>query len=398
MAHLLNRNPAARIECLHALIKFIYNKFGSYNSFTMSSIKFNRYDDNIHNYCTLLIDSPLGTKYCPYKENPLDDAGCSLTNGVNDDTTKSKEVSNTINALHALGFVERNGRNIKITAKGIKFSKTNYGTPEMQEIIKMAVLNYGPIIGVLKQICDTVYSNNIFSTNDITVGYPNTSEIVKFKNYNVSLSSGSQGDSNTRTRSCLFAWLTTAGFIRPVELPALQDNEQAHYSYRDFINRSHRGNNQYILVEKPSFAEGQGSFITNMPLNYSNLTKLTAALRENNQAIVREATMQYESRINNRRFAILFFLNQAFYSKKLLLLDNLLTFFHLHYDLFIVSDVDLKEVITSELEIAYMAGIPYDIYTENGLAYIKPITGLNISELSNGAPIDLLYILKNTTL
>ena len=327
MAYLLNRNPAARIECLHALIQLIYDKFGSYHSFSMSGVKFKRKSENIHKFCTLLVDSPLGTKYCPYKQNPLDNAGCSLTNGVDEDSTKSKEVSNTINALHALGLVERIDRNIKITSSGIKFSKVQYGTAEMQELIKNAVLNYGPIIGVLKQICDIADPKTcIFDSNDIQVGFPNTSETVTFNNYEVALSSGSQKDSNTRTRSCLLAWLTTAGFIRPVDMPALQANEYAHIKYRDFLNRLHRGDRKYILVEEPLFENAE--FTTKKPLNYSNLTKLTAALRENNQAVVREATMKYEARINNRRFAILYFLNKAFQSDKLLLLDNIITFFH----------------------------------------------------------------------
>ena len=66
--------------------------------------------------------------------------------------------------------------------------------------------------------------------------------------------------------------------------------------------------------------------------------------------------------------------------------------------MFIITDEDLQNVVESELEIAYMAGIPYDVIVKNGYTYLKPITGLNIEELAIGAPSDLLKILKDSTL
>lgn len=399
MAYLLNRNPAARFECLHALSKLIFDKFGTNNTFSMKDVKYDRSDDvNIHSYCTLLVNSILGTRHCPYKQNPLDEAGCSLTNGVIEDTTKSKEVSNTINALHALDFVERDNSSITLTSSGVLFSKATFGTKEMQEIIKKAVLNYGPVIGVLKQIYDLSKPNNIFNSNDIKVGYPNTLEVISYNGYNVTLSSGSQKDSNTRTRSFILAWLTTAGFIRPLELEKLEENEFAHYKFRDYLNQSHRGERTYALIEKPCFIESENKFITNKPLDFKNLTKLTAALRENNQNTVREATLKYEPIINNRRFAILYFLNEAYLRNRLLKLEDLLSFFRSNYETFIITDDDLLSVIASELQIAYMAGIPYDIINEAGAIYIKPITGINLIEMSKGAPLELINILENTTI
>ena len=392
MAYLLNRNPAARIECLHALVEFIYNKFGENTDFTLTSVKFNRDERNIHEFCSRLIDSSLGTKYCPYKQNPLDEAGCSLTNGVDEDSTKSKEVSNTINALHALGFVNRNDRKIRITPFGIRFAKAKYGSEEMQEIIKEAVLHYGPAVGVLKQIINVADGEGNFNSADIRVGYPNTKETVVYKNHNVVLSSGSQKDSNTRTRSCILAWLTTAGFIRPQDLNDVPKGEYAHMYYRDFINQSHRGDRLYKLVEAPDF----NGFEIQKPLDYSNLTKLTAALRENNQSIVREATMLYEPKINNRRFALLFILNEAYKNGKSVLFDNILAFFRKHSELFVITDDDLEYVIQNELEIATMAGILYDIVSMDNQMYIKPLTGVNIEELANGVPNELIDTLKRS--
>ena len=121
MAFLINRTAAARIECLHALAQLIKSKFGQEN-FALKDIKFDRSSENIHQYCSLLKNSDLMGAYCRFKDNPLDDAGCAITNGANSDTTKSKEVSNTINAMHALGFVERKGRSMKLTQEGVVYA------------------------------------------------------------------------------------------------------------------------------------------------------------------------------------------------------------------------------------------------------------------------------------
>jgi hypothetical protein len=395
MAYLINRNPAARFECLYALVKFIYSKFGVYNSFKMKDVKFNRDGKNIHDFCTLLLDSPIGTKYCAYKQNPLDEAGCALTNGTDEDTTKSKEVSNTINALHALGFVTREKNNIKITSLGIRFAKTKYGTPEMQSIIKKAILNYGPIIGILSQIKRLVNFKNEFNSGDIKVGYPNTSETIRYDGYEVELSTGSRRDSNTRTRSCLLAWLTTGGFIRPKNLPTLCASEYAHIKYRDFLNRSNRDDRCYVLVEDFIFAK---EFITQKPLDYNNLTKLTAALRENNKAQIRDATMRYETKINNRRFAIIYFLNEAFKNKDLVSFDKLLAFFHYHEDFFVISDQDLSGIIRDDIEICNMVGLPFELINKNGSIFLKPLAGINFDELSSNAPQNLLETLNSTKL
>lgn len=398
MAFLLNRNSVARIECLHALVQLAVAKFGNDEAFTQNEIKFSKTELNVHKYCGLLKDSPIGIKYCPYKQNPLDDAGCSLTNGVEEDTTKSKEVSNTVNALHALGFVKREKRYIRVTSLGIKFAKASYGTEEMQGIIRQAVLNYGPVIGVLKQIIDNVDNDNVFLTSNIRVGYPNTAEAVLFHGYQVRVSSGSKEDSNIRTRSVILAWLTAAGFIRPAELPALQAGECAHCKYRDYLNLPHRGERRYILVNAPGFFKDNHAFVTEMPLDYKNLTKQTAALRENNQALVREATMLYENRINNRRFAILFFLNRAYENRTKVKYSDIITFFQLYKDWFVISDRDLGEIVQNELDISSMAGIPFRVEEADGEQFLIPITGVNMKELSQGAPMELINILQNMTL
>lgn len=392
MAFLINRTAAARVECLHALAQLIMSKFGRGN-FTLKDVKFDRDSENIHQYCTLLKNSDLMGAYCRFKDNPLDDAGCSITNGVNSDTTKSKEVSNTINAMHALGFVERKGRSIKLTPEGETFASTEYQSSEMANIIKAAVLNYGPIIGILTDLSEQHKVGDKFNAKELTVSYPSPREFADYKGKIVEISTGSKSDSNTRTKSCLLAWLTTAGYIKPAKLKP--DYTFPHLAYRNYINSAHRNEQLYEILELPEPIE------TRRPLDFDNLTKLNAGLRERGMEEVREATLNYEPIIKNRRFAIIYLLNKAFEEHKYLPFNLLIDLFKAHPDTFIVSESGLVEIIEEEIGIAYMAGIPYakvsDINNSDNIL-LKPIQGINMEEAAIGAPESLIKILERVEL
>jgi len=390
MAFLINRNAAARIECLHALARLAYSKFGE-NTFSLNDIKFDKNGKNIYEYCRLLKQNDIAGEYCRFKNNPLDDAGCAITNGVLTDTTKSKEASNTINALHALGFVERAGHSNKLTKEGVRFAKTPYESPEMSEIIKTAVTNYGPIAGIMHYLSSNHSVGDQFSVSELAVGYPSPVEYVIYNDHLVKISSGSKQDSNIRTRSCLLAWLTTAGYIKPAGIkPDVLYPPQV--AYRSYINKTHRAKQFYIIVEIPPSTE------TKRPLDYINLTKLNTGLRERGMAEEREATIEYEPIIKNRRFAIIFLLNKAYRQNKLLPFDMLTALFEKYPDLFIVSENRLDDVIVEEIEIAPIAGIPYTKVSKpsnpNKL-YLKPEQGINMNEASKGAPDDLIRLLND---
>lgn len=388
MAFLINRTAAARIECLHALAQLIVAKFGSYGkSFNLKDVKFDRDGENIHSFCTLLREDDIAGHYCRFKENPLDEAGCSITNGVLSDSTKSKEVSNTINAMHALGFVEREGRKVRITSFGIKFSVTKYDSEEMHRIIQKAVQNYGPIVGVLSWLQKYYKIGDKFKTNDIKVGYPEPKEYVEHNGERVLLSAGSTQDTNTRTRSCILAWLTSAGFIKPASVRP-SNSPYPQIAYRDYINKEHRMEQIYEIVEFPSVE------ITEHPLNYDNLTKMNFCLRENGMMCVREATRYYEDIIKNRRFAILYLLNMAYENNTTIAVDDIIEIMRTYPNLFVVSDYDLEDTINTEIEIAFMAGIPYVLRITDGQNRLQPIKGLNIKELQIGAPQILVNTLK----
>lgn len=388
MAFLINRTAAARIECLHALAQLIVEKFGvDGRPFSLKDVKFDRGAVNIYQYCTLLNEDELVGKYCRFKENPLDDAGCSITNGVLSDTTKSKEVSNTINAMHALGFVERVGRKVRITSFGVRFAKTEYGTADMQTIIRKAVLNYGPVVGVMYGLSG-YNPGDTFNVSEINVGYPSTTEFVEHNGSLVELSAGSTQDSNTRTKSCILAWLTQGGYIKPVHFKPT-NSPYPHIAYRNYINSEHRMGQIYEIVEFPN------TEITDRPLNYDNLTKMNFCLRENGQSVVREATMYYETKIKNRRFAILFLLNLAFQNNTAVALSDIIDVLKEDKGKFVVSEDNLEETILTEIEIAFMAGIPYVERYMNGKLYLQPTKGLNLKELEVGAPQDVINFLNS---
>ncbi|MBO4826341.1 MAG: hypothetical protein J5506_03760 [Prevotella sp.] len=387
MAFLINRTAAARIECLHALAQLIVEKYGSYGKpFNLKDVKFDRNAINIHKYCTLLLEDELVGKYCRFKENPLDDAGCSITNGILSDTTKSKEVSNTINAMHALGFVERVGRIVRITSFGVRFAKASYGTADMQAIIKKAVINYGPVIGVMNSLA-RYNPGDTFNVNEICVGYPSPAEFVNHNGSLIELSAGSTQDSNTRTKSCILAWLTQGGYIKPVHFVP-SNSPYPHIAYRDYINSEHRMGQVYEIIEFPN------TEITDKPLNYDNLTKMNFCLRENGQSAVREATRYYETKIKNRRFAILFLLNLAFHNHTALALNDIIEVLKANKNMFVVSEEFLEETVSTEIEIAFMAGIPYVIRNMNGKCYLQPTKGINMNELQSGAPQDVINFLN----
>lgn len=396
MAYLINRNAPARLTCLHNLCNFIADKYEVGQEFSMKDIKYNPSCINIFDHCNLLITVPNTIiKYCPYKENPLNKSGCSLTNAIESDSTKSKEVSNTVNALHALGFLFRDKRKIYLTEEGKRFADTSYETMEMLSLIRKAVLRYGVFVGLLAQI--HLHQNDDFDTNLIQLGYPNSKEKIQTSEGSVLISSGSEKDSNTRTKSCLLAWGVTCGFFIPKELyqPTIDANTLNHVYTSSYILSKSRSLNAYQKLNLPEDIFNS-DFIVERPLSYNNLTKNTGALRENNQEKIRKLTLKFEPIIQNRRFAIVYALNQAFLHNKTLNLNALVKFMFNNKDYFMVDiQSDLKTfttLISKELTIAFMVGIPYKILPGQ---HLKPLTGINLKELNSGAPKELIELMDS---
>lgn len=391
MSFLINRTPPARLRCLHSLIKFAYAKFGL-NEFRMGGLLYDKNEDNIHNYCKILNkDENLNIKYCPFLQNPLSMAGCYLTRGVSDDSTKKKEISNSVNSLDALDLIDRKGRILKITKLGEDFAKADFNSKEWLQIAKKAVCNYGLAVGLLYQI---EQSEEIINTKNLVVGYPNSNEYISTENEMIELSSGSQKDSNTRTRSCLLAWFTTVGFIIPASLRNKINLEQSQIDTEEYIiSNATRNESSYYKGKLPKIFNNK--FITKKPLDYKNLTKDNTALRENGQENSRRKTMEYAHIIRNRRFAILYCLNYCFENNYLLNFKKLIKELEKYKNLFLIEKKNFSSVMQTELAISTMSGIPVKIINED---LLKPTTGLNLEILTVGAPEDLVDLLKTKIL
>ena len=386
MAYLINRNPPARAHCLYALCKLACEKFpDSDATFRMFDLKYDQNSTNIHQFCSILkTDEDLGISFCRYKENPLSPSGCGLTNGVEEDSTKSKEISNTVNALHALGFFHRTGNMIRITQLGRTFANSYIDSKEFYSIFRQGALNSGLMIGLLGKLYLT--QKQCFKTDELYIGYPNTGhEKVHLSGENIIVSCGSEKDSNTRTKSCLLAWGITAGFFFPTKLSRKSQNE-----LNDYTLSKARGLKDYSLLDFPHEIF-QGKFLTAKPLDYNNLTKNTGALRENNQQKIRSATLSLEPKIKNRRLAILLTLHRCYLINKCLNLQELIKYLLYFEDLFVVDKDSFEAIMYEEINIGFVAGIPFEIDEDEQL---KPMTGLELSELLLGAPKNVVAVIK----
>ena len=351
----------------------------------MKELKFDPEKLNIHQFCSNLVENEtMNLKYCPYKENPLDPAGCSLTNGVDADTTKSKEISNTVNSLHSLGFFLREDNNIRLTDLGIKFAKNSILKNNYDDTLREAILHNGSMIGLLGQIY--LNKTNNFSTDQIFVGYPNTgNEYFNFNGERISISSGSEKDSNTRTKSCLLAWGISASFFHPIDFEAATFEKKQSY-----VMSSIRNKRKYILNNSnfPSYIF-ENTFYTKKPLDYHNLTKNTGALRENNQEKVREITLKLEPKIKNRRLAILHALQNSYKTKQNLNLSKLISSMRNYPDMFVINPDSFEEIMYEEIYIGFVAGIPFKVVNEK----LKPLCGINLNELNINAPLNVIKII-----
>jgi hypothetical protein len=352
-------------------------------------LQYDSKNKNIHHHCDLLInDQSLGIKYCPYLENPLSEAGCNLTNGVLFDSTKKKEISNAVNSLDALGFLTRSNRKLKLTKLGFLFAKTSFENPKMHDILVKAVLSYGMCVGVLAQI--KALQKNTFSTDEIFVGYPITDESILENGKLVKISTGSQNDSNTRTKSCILAWLSACGFIIPQQFKKVNNNPKlAHLETLDYILGKSRNLRTYEVFDFPNYIFNT-NFIVSNPLDYDNFTKNTGALRENGQQVSREITMKFENIIKNRRLAIVFTLNKAYTKNKKLHFSKLIDFLKLNSN-FIINNQVFLQVMQMELNFANVCGLPFEI--EKGLI-LKPLVGANENILHKNAPLEIINYLE----
>lgn len=396
MALLLNRKYGSRLECLFYILKSCYAKYGTVSTFSLGNIKFNQNDEyNTHKYCKLLIDC-VGIKCCPYLVNPLNSSKCYATQSINSDSTKSKAVSDIGGSLEALGFIKKNKNGYKITTLGEKWINSEFYSEEWESIARQGVLSYGPVIGFLYKIKSY---EDIFTYSGIYLSYPQTQENVTYVNEKgiekyINISTDSQRDSNTRTMSRIINWCVTVGLIEPAIKTDSNNNLPAHLRYRDFINSGELVIRKFKKTQICKDYFNKKHFVDN-PLSFNRLHKNVGSLRENGGDDLRKATMLYNKNIVSRRFVFVYVLNYFSRKNKTFLFSDLINTMSQYAEKFFSEGNDPYEIMSTESEIAYISGIPFEVKNEEE---IIPLTILNDDVLCEDADQMILGLAQKIAL
>lgn len=389
MSMLLNRKYGSRLECLYYILCSKYERYGTTEWFSLGDLKYDDDDEyNVHKHCGLLIEC-IGIKCCPFLQNPLNNSKCYATQSVNSDSTKSKAVSDIGGSLEALGFIIRNQKKFKISKEGERWVKSSFGTAEWEEVALEGVLSYGLVIGFLSKIRD---NEDLFSYSGIYMSYPQTDEVVRYKDDNgdtvfINISTDSRRDSNTRTMSRIIGWCVAVGLLEPQVNTNNANSKLAHIKYRDFINRGELTVRTYKKTELCKNIFSKKRVVMN-PLAFSRLHKNVGSLRENGGGTLRRATMEHEKHIRNRRFAFVYILNKYSQKNEKLSFSRLISAMKEFESEFFSPGNVAEDIMSTEIEIADIAGIPFDVEGD----YLIPLTTINeevLLEDAEDSAIDL---------
>ncbi len=387
MTAIINRTPTGRVVSLHAEIKYLYKKYGE-GFFSLTDMKYD-WESKINP----LMYFPLAEKhdkiglYDPYLENILSKAGFHLTQSKQYDTQKSKSVSECLNALEALGWAERVNGKAKITNLGIKISKLDYFSEEFSELFRKSVLGYGVFIGFLYNVLRNMEDTRLIKKSLVDIGYPNTKETINFKGVNIPLSIGSQKDTIVRTRSTLFAWAFSSGFLIPDTLQKPSEKTWSDFSLEHLKAKKWNWSKYKVLVSKEFFNK---KIYVDRPLNYNWMTKSIKALRERGQEEIRKVSLNAEAIVKNRRFALVYCLGYASQNEKVLNFNKLLDELKKLPSFFVVNKINFEQIMNFEKKICEISGIPF--IEKKGKLF--PLTTINFSELCKGAPRELIDALN----
>ena len=389
MSAIINRTPTGRLISLQTELKYIEAKYGK-NTFTLNGMKYDAtYKFNQLKFFPLAKKNEFGL-YDPYLSNPLSKAGFHLTQSVQLDNQKSKSVSECLNALQALGWVEEGtSRVAKVSERGKEVAKLQYEDPKFLELARRSVLGYGVFVGFLYKISIKNTKDKIIDKDDVKIGYINTNETIEQKGKEIPLSTGSEEDTIIRTRSALFAWAITTGFALPLGHKIPKNKALWHVETLDVIKEKRWSWDKIkVYVNNDLF---NGKHYVEKPLSYTYMTKSTKALRERGQELIRSSSLSVETKVKNRRFAIVYALGTAAENGKRLNFRTFITDLGKFPDLFVIDRSNFDNVMETEKDIAITSGIPF--IEENDV--LKPLTKINLSELKTGAPDNVVSAVTN---
>lgn len=377
MAILINRKYSSRIECLFYILQTTYQNFGN-KKFIISDVKYNPHaDSNVFDYCKLL-KSYLGRDFCPFLENPLNTSKCYATQSTESDSTKSKAASATVRAFEALGLVRAVDNKFQITDSGIKLCSLTFESLEWFELVQNAVLSYGPMNAFLLKAFE---KGPEFNSSSLYISYPITDDPID-------LSIGSTKDSNTRTVSMLVSWALTAGLIEPTNLRNT-NNVLPQLFYRELINHKSLRVRRFALTQAALTHISCGKLVEN-PLSYNALNKNVGSLRERNSEEIRELTLRYNHIVLNRRFALIYLLNNAYNSSTEVSLQSIHNVLLKYSNEFFLPNSNTLDIIQTEINICPLAGLMINVSPSS----IKVLNPINLDILSAEAPADIIKICK----
>ena len=375
MAYLINRNPSGRLLCLHGLLQYVAHHWGS-GPYEIKNFKFDATKSpNIHDFspCSSM---EYGFQSCMYLDNPSSLAGCGLVNSLVEDTQKSKSASDIFNALDGLGFITRQEGKATITALGKDFIDAERESLEWECVARKGVQNYGPFAGLV-HLASKFEVDISWRRNQINLGFTDTGEEVEYEGETVVLSTGSQDDTITRSRSSLISWGVATGFFVPSSLvKAVKKCPSQVQNYNYLMDRKQGDGftNTDLVYENPTEFIGR-------PLSYNQLVKSIRSLRENGQASQRNASIHWEEIIKNRRLAIAFALHTSARTGKPLIFNKFVDELAKMPN-FVVDASRVLETMTSELGNALVIGTPFNLLEGNRLQGLRSV---DLNVLCSGA-------------
>jgi hypothetical protein len=384
MAFLINRNPSGRLLCLHGLLQYVEHHWGE-GPYEIKNFKFDATKSpNIHDFSPCATNE-YGFQSCLYLDNPSSLAGCGLVNSVIEDTQKSKSASDIFNALDGLGFITRRGSTATITELGQRFIGCERSSPEWELIARTGAQNYGPFAGLIYLTSQMPIERKWFR-KDISLGFSDSGEEVSFDGGLVTLSTGSQNDTITRSRSSIISWGVATGYYSPTKLRVEGSGLPAQVTHHDYLMAPKWTDgfwNSDLVYETTTS-------VVQRPLSYNQLVKSIKSLRENGQDAQRNASLRWETVIKNRRLAIAYALHRSAELNRPLIFDEFVSQVSLSED-FVVSAPDLTQTLAAELGNAFVIGTPYRLIQNNLLQGVRQV---NLEVLTAGADQKVIEFLE----
>jgi hypothetical protein len=140
----------------------------------------------------------------------------------------------------------------------------------------------------------------------------------------------------------------------------------------------------------PNIFEEDNRFSIDRTLTYKSMTKSTKALREKGQDKIRNATLQIESKLKNRRFGLIYILALCARDNQKVSFQDIVSSFLDFPELFVINKNNFSNVVRMELEqMSITSGV---VFTEKH-GILSPMTSCDIDYLKSDAPQELINIL-----